>query len=94
MSSTKLIDGKPRPRLSVSTRKTHAWTPIGARTRARMANVYLARLHAWISIAVFAIHSFAMRLLNVIEKKKQEAKPSGLNVHFEMKLAMHFIQFK
>ena len=33
----KVVDGKPG--LSVSTRKTYAWTPIAARTRARMANV-------------------------------------------------------
>ena len=33
----KVIDGKPG--LSLSTCKTHAWTPIAARTRARMANV-------------------------------------------------------
>ena len=33
----KVVDGKPG--LSVSTRKTNAWTPIAARTRARMANV-------------------------------------------------------
>ena len=33
----KIIDGKPG--LSVSTHKTHAWTTIAARTRARMANI-------------------------------------------------------
>ena len=33
----KVVDGKPG--LSVSTRKTYAWTPRAARTRARMANV-------------------------------------------------------
>ena len=33
----KVVDGKPG--LSVSTRKTYAWTPIAARTRARMGNV-------------------------------------------------------
>ena len=94
MSSTKLIDGKPRPRLSVSTRKTHAWTPIAARTRARMANIYLARLHARSSICYSFLCHETLECYRKKKEKKQEAKPSGLNAHFEMKLAMQFIQFK